>query len=76
MVLGSVGTHEQFVEDIQEESEQGTLRYTAPGQRSENPFGSEEAERYPEETGNDTLTDATMLDSVVLPTIVSVSVHV
>jgi len=58
-------------EDVQEESEQGTLRYSGPGQRREATFASDDFEAYPNEPGDDTLTDATMLDSVVLPAIVS-----
>jgi hypothetical protein len=62
-------------EDVQEESDQGTLRYSAPNQRNEVNYGPDEFD-YPSESvesGDDTLTDATMLDSVVLPAIVSVS---
>jgi hypothetical protein len=59
-------------EDIQEDSEQGTLRYSGPGQRREPTFASDEFESYVGDQSDDTLTDATMLDSVVLPAIVSV----
>jgi hypothetical protein len=57
-------------EDIQEEPEQGTLRYSGQGHRRETTFGSDE---FDNENIDDTLTDSTMLDSVVLPAIVSVS---
>jgi serine/threonine-protein kinase 24/25/MST4 len=60
-------------EDVQEESEQGTLRYSGQGQRREATFVTDEPDKYVDENVDDTLTDATMLDSVVLPAIISVS---
>jgi serine/threonine-protein kinase 24/25/MST4 len=53
--------------------EEGTLRYTAPSIRREAHFPPETYEGHPPHNPNEeVLTDATMLDSVILPAIVAV----